>query len=123
MNILKRPRWLAAAATAMAAAAVLATVVTTGANAAPSKAARPGQATDLGQTSGLLPRGHLTLESAIQVDLTHETVRLPLYPGTAYAGTPSPAGPAHLYRPRPGDGVALGLNGQNQVTGPTSPPR
>jgi hypothetical protein len=88
MNILKRPRWLAAAATAAAAAAVLATVVTTGANATPSKAARPGQATGLGQTSGLLPRDHLTTESALQVDLTHETVRLPLYPGTAYAGTP-----------------------------------
>jgi hypothetical protein len=88
MNILKRPRWLAAAATAAAAAAVLATVVTTGANATPSKAARPGQATGLGQTSGLLPRDHLTEESALQVDLTHETVRLPLYPGTAYAGTP-----------------------------------
>jgi hypothetical protein len=38
-------------------------------------------AADLGQLSGLLPRNHLTLESAIQVDLTHETVRLPLYPG------------------------------------------
>jgi hypothetical protein len=88
MKILKRPRWLAAAATAAAAAAVLATVVTTGADAAPSKAARPGQATGLGQTSGLLPRDHLTEESALQVDLTHETVRLPLYPGTAYAGTP-----------------------------------
>ena len=83
MNILKRPRWLAAAATAMAAAAVLATVATTGASAAPSKAARPAQATGLGQTSGLLPRDHLTEESALQVDLTHETVRLPLYPGTA----------------------------------------
>ncbi len=88
MNILKRPRWLAAAATAMAAAAVLATVVTTGANATPSKAARLSQATGVGQTSGLLPRDHLTTESALQVDLTHETVRLPLYPGTAYAGTP-----------------------------------
>ena len=88
MNILKRPRWLAAAATAMAAAAVLATVVTTGASAAPSKAARPAQAGGLGQTSGLLPRDHLTLESAIQIDLTHEALRLPLYPGTAYAGTP-----------------------------------
>ena len=88
MNMLKRPRWLAAAATAAAAAAVLATVVTTGASAAPSKAARPAQATGLGQTSGLLPRDHLTEESALQVDLSNETVRLPLYPGTAYAGTP-----------------------------------
>jgi len=44
---------------------------------------RPGAAQGLGQLSGLLPRDHLTEESAIQVDLTHETVRLPLYPGTA----------------------------------------
>jgi len=47
-----------------------------------------GSATGLGQLSGLLPRDHLTEESAIQVDLSNETVRLPLYPGTAYAGTP-----------------------------------
>src|SRR6266699_6269278 len=44
----------------------------------------------LGQLSGLLPRDHLTEESAIQVDLSHETVRLPLYPGTApVPGEPS----------------------------------
>src|SRR5215471_12315669 len=85
MKILKRPWWLAAAAAIAALAA--ATVVTSGASAAPSKAARPGQATGLGQTSGLLPRNHLTLESTIQVDLTHETVRLPLYPGTANGKT------------------------------------
>jgi hypothetical protein len=48
----------------------------------------PAEATGLGQLSGLLPRDHLTLESAIQVNLSNETVRLPLYPGTAYAGTP-----------------------------------
>ena len=48
----------------------------------------PGESTGLGQLSGLLPRDHLTLESAIQVDLSNETVRLPLYPGIAYAGTP-----------------------------------
>jgi hypothetical protein len=42
-----------------------------------------GAATGLGQLSGLLPRNKLTEESAIQVDLTHETVRLPLYPGEA----------------------------------------
>ena len=38
----------------------------------------------LGQLSGLLPRNHLTLESAIQVDLSQETVRLPLYKGEAH---------------------------------------
>src|SRR5256712_1278953 len=41
----------------------------------------------LGQLSGLLPRDHLTEESAIQVDLSHETVRLPLYPGEAHGQT------------------------------------
>ena len=87
MKILKRPWTLAAGATAIAASAALAAVVTTGASGAPSRAAHLGQATDLGQSSGLLPRGHLTLESALQVDLTHETVRLPLYPGTANGKT------------------------------------
>ena len=48
----------------------------------------PGAATGLGQLTGLLPASHLTLESAIQVDLSNETVRLPIYPGIAYAGTP-----------------------------------
>jgi hypothetical protein len=38
---------------------------------------------DLGQLSGDLPRDHLTLESAINVDLSKETVRLPLYKGKA----------------------------------------
>jgi len=47
----------------------------------------PGAAQGLGQLSGLLPRDHLTLESAIQVDLSKETVRLPLYKGTANGQT------------------------------------
>src|SRR5689334_10217391 len=47
-----------------------------------------GSAKGLGQLSGLLPRDHLTTESAIHVDLSKETVRLPLYPGIAYKGTP-----------------------------------
>jgi hypothetical protein len=42
-----------------------------------------GSATGLGPLSGLLPRDHLTEESAIQVNLSNETVRLPLYKGTA----------------------------------------
>jgi hypothetical protein len=49
----------------------------------------PGAAKGLGQLSGLLPRDHLTTESAIQVDLSKETVRLPLYKGVAYKGTPN----------------------------------
>src|SRR2546429_1965269 len=41
----------------------------------------------LGQLTGLLPRNKLTIESAIQVDLSQETVRLPLYKGEAYGKT------------------------------------
>ncbi len=41
----------------------------------------------LGQRTGLLPRDHLTLESAIHVDLDKQTVRLPLYKGTASGRT------------------------------------
>jgi hypothetical protein len=62
----------------------------------------PGAATGLGQLSGLLPRDHLTEESALQVDLSNETVRMPLYPGKVH-GKPvwyilldaSDAGAAH----------------------------
>src|ERR1700758_4658588 len=84
MQILKRRWWLAAAAAVLVAvSSVLTTVAAGGANAAPSTAtaAKPG---GLGQLTGLLPRNKLTEESALQVDLTHETVRLPLYPGTAH---------------------------------------
>ncbi|HEY2076271.1 MAG TPA: hypothetical protein VGH53_08030 [Streptosporangiaceae bacterium] len=97
MKILTRRRRLtaaaAAAATAVAIAGVLAAVVPTGANAAPSSKAAAleqgtGAATGLGQLSGLLPRNKLTTESAIQVNLSNESVRLPLYPGIAYKGTP-----------------------------------
>jgi hypothetical protein len=48
----------------------------------------PGESTGLGQLSGLLPRDKLTLQSAIEVNLSQEYVRLPIYPGVAYAGTP-----------------------------------
>src|SRR6266404_7687984 len=48
----------------------------------------PASAKGLGPLTGLLPRDHLTEESAIQVDLSKETVRLPLYKGVAYKGTP-----------------------------------
>ncbi len=81
MKMPKRRWWLAAAVPAIAAATVLATV----SSGASATSAKPGS---LGPISGLLPRTHLTEESAIQVNLSKETVRLPLYPGTAYAGTP-----------------------------------
>jgi hypothetical protein len=47
-------------------------------------AAPAAMGTGLGQLSGLLPRNHLTEESAIQVDLSTETVRMPLYPGMSH---------------------------------------
>src|SRR6266704_2783401 len=83
MKILKRRWWLAAAAVLVAVSAVLTTVASGGASAAPPKATA-AQAGNLGQLTGLLPRNHLTEESALQVDLSKETVRLPLYPGTAH---------------------------------------
>jgi hypothetical protein len=90
-----RKRGSIAALAAAGAAAVSLAVAGCAGSAASAAPAAPaarvqgtGSATGLGQLSGLLPRDHLTEESAIQVDLSNETVRLPLYPGTAYAGTP-----------------------------------
>jgi len=79
MKILSRRWWLtaAAAALAIAAAAAGATVAFAGPSATLVRAG------GLGQSTGLLARDHLTLESAIQVDLSKETVRVPLYKGTA----------------------------------------
>jgi hypothetical protein len=53
-----------------------------------------GSATGLGQLSGLLPASHLTLGSAIDVNLSNETVRLPIYPGDA----PDPNHPGQRVR-------------------------
>ena len=81
-------------AAALAAAASLGAVAYggTAASAAPAaRAARaqvPAEADGLGQLSGILPASHLTLPSAIEVNLSQEYVRLPIYPGIAYAGTP-----------------------------------
>jgi hypothetical protein len=47
----------------------------------------PGESKGLGQLSGILPTDKLTLPSAIEVNLSKEYVRLPIYPGVAYAGT------------------------------------
>jgi hypothetical protein len=75
-------RWLAVAAAAVAASlAVISSQAIAGGNGTPQPAS------GLGQQSGLLPRDHLTLESALQVDLSKETVRLPLYKGRANGQT------------------------------------
>jgi hypothetical protein len=86
----RKRRLIAGLAVVVAASTSLAVAMGAGtaASAAPARAGQPpGESTGLGQLSGLLPRDHLTLESAIQVNLSNETVRLPLYPGIAYAGT------------------------------------
>jgi hypothetical protein len=89
----RQKRLTAAAVTAGAVAAVtagvLAVVVPAGANAAQSKAATLADAPGgLGQMTGMLPRANLVNQSVIQVNLDNETVRMPLYPGIAYKGTP-----------------------------------
>jgi len=76
-------RWLRGATILVIAAA--AAVMGSGALAGSKDA--PAAAKGLGQLSGLLPRDHLTVESAIQVDLSKETVRLPLYKGEANGQT------------------------------------
>ena len=90
MKIFTKRRGLATAVVVAATAGVLAAVVPGGANAAPAARAasqNSGSANGLGQLTGLLPADQLTEESAIQVNLSNETVRLPLYPGIAYKGT------------------------------------
>jgi hypothetical protein len=81
MKLLSKRRLLAAVTLVIAAAAVA-----IGSAFAGSKDA-PASARGLGQLSGLLPRDHLTVESAIQVDLSKESVRLPLYKGKANGQT------------------------------------
>ena len=83
-------RWLLAAAfTIVAVAAVVGSQALDGSGgdalAGPTKASV--RAGGLGPISGLLPRDHLTEESAIQVDLSKESVRLPLYKGKANGQT------------------------------------
>jgi hypothetical protein len=73
---------IAVLAAALAAAASLGVAGCGAAAASAASHARadqvPAAANGLGQLTGLLPRDQLTLESAIQVNLSNETVRLPL---------------------------------------------
>ncbi len=83
----KRRRWIfsvGAMLVALVAAVFLATSAGSPSPAAAGTTAPPG---DLGQRSGLLPRENLVLKSAINVDLTKNTVRLPLYKGKAHGKT------------------------------------
>ena len=82
---------IAVLAAAVAASTSLAVAAGAGAaaSAAPVRADQvPAEADGLGQLSGILPASHLTLQSAIEVNLSQEYVRLPIYPGIAYTGTP-----------------------------------
>ncbi len=72
---------LGTALAAVAAAAVPGSLSGQPAVAAVTSAHPAGAATGLGQLSGLLPRAKLTEQSAIKVNLSTQTVRLPLYPG------------------------------------------
>ena len=80
MKLLSK-KWLLAAAT-------LAIIAVAGIGSQALAGSKGSSAQGLGPTSGLLPRDHLTEESAIQVNLSKESVRLPLYKGVAYKGTP-----------------------------------
>ena len=82
MKVLSK-RWLLASTT-VAIAALLAAI---GGQALAGSKAASKSAQGLGRLTGLLPRDHLTEESAIQVDLSKETVRLPLYQGRANGET------------------------------------
>ena len=72
---------IAVLAAAVAVSTALAIAFGTGtaasaASAAPARADQPpGESTGLGQLSGLLPRSNLTLQSAIEVNLSQEYVR------------------------------------------------
>jgi hypothetical protein len=70
---------LAAVAAAVLVPTALATI--SSASAAPSPVSGSGSAKGLGPLTGLLPAAKFTEESALQVDLAKESVRLPLYPG------------------------------------------
>ena len=75
--------WLLLTAIVVIAAAAAAT----GGLAIAGSTDNPASAKGLGPLTGLLPRDHLTVESALQVDLSKESVRLPLYKGKANGET------------------------------------
>jgi hypothetical protein len=92
MKMLSHRWWLAEGAVVVVVSAVLGTL------AFASSTTGPARAGGLGETTGLLPRDHLRLESAIQVDLSKETVRLPLHRG---GRTARPSGTCSWMPPMP----------------------
>ena len=71
-----------------------------------------GSAKGLGQLSGFLSPDKFTLGSAIDINLSNETARLPIYQGTAYAGTPKAETVWYLLEDASDSGLAddLGVN-------------
>jgi hypothetical protein len=71
-----------------------------------------GSATGLGQLSGFLPSSNFTLGSAIDINLSTETARLPIYQGVAYKGTPQAETVWYLLLDASDSGLAddLGVN-------------
>ena len=71
-----------------------------------------GSAKGLGQLKGLLSPDKFTLGSAIDINLSNETARLPIYQGTAYAGTPQAETVWYLLLDASDSGLAddLGVN-------------
>jgi hypothetical protein len=76
-----RKRFLTRTAIAAATIVVAAVAAVVGAQSVSGSDDPPGAARGLGQLSGLLPREKLTLGSAIQVNLSTNAARLPLYKG------------------------------------------
>lgn len=75
------PSRLLVAVLSLAALAAVAVGVLSHSSAATGAARQISSGGSLGQSSGLLPRSKLTFESALQVNLSNQTVRVPLYPG------------------------------------------
>src|SRR6266446_6552791 len=97
MKILSRRRRVTAVASlAVAASAIVATAAFAASNATPSKAG------GLGPTTGLLPRDHLTLDSAIKVTLSSPTpAQNPFGPAVVhFAGAPD-FSPTRILTPGP----------------------
>ncbi len=121
-TLFRSRRLLAGVVAAAAAVLVLVTLVSQFAfgSATPARAdsqANPqvvgqGSGTGLGQLSGFLPSTNFTLGSAIDINLSNETARLPIYQGVAYAGTPQQETVWYILEDASDSGLAadLGVN-------------
>lgn len=111
---LTRSRRILAGAVAAAAAAAIILSQLSFASASPNSDndGGTGSAAGLGQLSGFLPSSHFTLGSAIDINLSNETARLPIYQGVAYKGTPQQETVWYLLLDASDSGLAadLGVN-------------